>query len=287
MPKLSIITINYNNASGLRKTIESVLNQTSNDFEYIVVDGASIDTSCQVISDQCLVINGETIVKEILVKCVSEVDNGIYHAMNKGICMAKGEYIQFLNSGDILAASDVTERMLTHLFSTSSGESEMSDILYGNMLKQLPMKILRDCGFKGEMPTLLDFYTGTLNHSAAYIKRILFDTYGQYDESLKIVSDWKWYLQVIVMNGIIPRYIDIDVSIFDMSGISTLNAKLVNDERKHVLSEILPISILIDYKRWSFPIDQLKRINRYKLIRNIFLLVERILFKWEKWFSIK
>jgi glycosyltransferase involved in cell wall biosynthesis len=80
--KLSIITINYNNASGLRKTIESVANQTSLEFEYIVIDGASTDGSVEIIKEY----------KEKITYCVSEPDNGIYNAMNKGIHAAKGKY---------------------------------------------------------------------------------------------------------------------------------------------------------------------------------------------------
>jgi len=290
-PKLSIITINYNNASGLDKTMQSVFDQTSTEFEYIVVDGTSTDTSCQVISDQCLVINGEININGLLVKCISEPDSGIYNAMNKGIRMAKGEYVQFLNSGDLLASPEVTERMLACLFPSpdsyrdqGEGVGVRSLILYGNMLKQLPKRILRDRGFAGRMPTILDFYTGTLNHSPAYIKRSLFETYGLYDESLKIVSDWKWYLQVIALNGVVPVYKDIDVTLFDMNGISTINSDLDKGERKQVLSEILPISVLADYERWAFSIDQIKRINRYWITRKGFWLVERVLFKWEKWF---
>lgn len=281
--KLSIITINYNNASGLKKTMESVFAQTSDDFEYIVVDGGSADSSSQVINDKRLVINANVKVDGIQVTCICEPDTGIYNAMNKGILMAKGEYIQFLNSGDVLAAADVTSKMLFELSTINCQPS----VLYGNMLKPFKGKIIRDRGFGGRVPTMLDFYTGTLNHSSAYINRSLFGTYGLYDESLKIVSDWKWYLQVIALNGVIPVYKDIDVTVFDMSGISTTNISLDKEERLQVLSELLPTTVLKDYERWSFPIEQMKRINRYWITRNGFWLVERLLFKIEKLFPNK
>src|ERR1035437_8757270 len=118
--KLTIITINYNNASGLRKTMESVFVQTSQDFEYIVIDGGSTDISSQVINQMCLMksdasLKGEVIVNGIQVRWISEKDNGIYHAMNKGIQLANGEYLQFLNSGDWLVNDRVVEEMLKTL----------------------------------------------------------------------------------------------------------------------------------------------------------------------------
>ena len=180
--KLSIITINYNNAEGLRKTLASVASQTYCDIEHIVIDGASTDGSVEVINDyvnQCMMYN---------VLWVSEKDNGIYNAMNKGIEIALGkrvvnalnrstlcgdknkginrserredknseadrpegtgvenkalpDYIQILNSGDILAAPDVTERMMDALdkHHTSHITHHTSvEILYGNMIKQWP-----------------------------------------------------------------------------------------------------------------------------------------------------
>jgi glycosyltransferase involved in cell wall biosynthesis len=97
---LSIITINYNNLSGLEKTIQSVLNQTLKNFEFIIIDGGSTDGSKE--------YNQE---KNEFIDCwVSESDNGIYHAMNKGIKMAKGEYCLFLNSGDYLVDSEVSKK---------------------------------------------------------------------------------------------------------------------------------------------------------------------------------
>jgi glycosyltransferase involved in cell wall biosynthesis len=276
--KLSIITINYNNVAGLRKTIDSILSQNCIDFEYIIVDGNSIDGSVDLIKK----FDNNSTVDSFL--WISEPDSGIYNAMNKGIGLAKGEYIQFLNSGDILASNDVTDKMLQVIDNTEqiAKNKEGVLILYGNMLKPLSKGIYRDRGFAGRQPTMFDFYTGTLNHSSAYIKRSLFDTYGLYDETLKIVSDWKWYLEVIALNGVIPVYKDIDVTVFDMSGISTVNSSLDKKERLQVLSGILPISVLKDYESWSFPIEQMKRINRYWIMRKMFWFIERIVFKFEK-----
>jgi glycosyltransferase involved in cell wall biosynthesis len=294
--RLSIITINYNNASGLQKTMESVSAQTSKEFEYIVIDGGSFDKSIDIIKK----FESSKVQKY---SWISENDNGIYQAMNKGIKMAKGDYLQFLNSGDILASSDVTEKMLNNLENqipktnsqeskteNSKNQSECSnqnviEILYGNMLKPYKGKIIRDKGFAGRMPTMIDFYTGTLNHSSAYIKRSLFETYGLYDETLKIVSDWKWYLQVIALGGVTPVYVDIDVSVFDMNGISNVNSELDKAERRKVLEELVSSSVLTDYDNYAFLINQIKRINRYWLTRKGFWLIERILFKWEKWFK--
>ncbi len=110
--KLSIITINRNNEPGLEKTMQSVAAQSSKAFEYVVVDGASTDGSVEVIQryEQQLAN----------LKWVSDPDSGIYNAMNKGIGMATGDYIQILNSGDSLAADDVVERMFSALAETGN-----------------------------------------------------------------------------------------------------------------------------------------------------------------------
>jgi len=274
--KLSIITINRNNAKGLQKTLASVKAQTSTDFEHIIIDGASTDDSVNVIktyADEC----------SDNVRWISEPDNGIYNAMNKGIRMAKGDYIQILNSGDCLAKEDVIQRMLSELQHQNEMVKKPIAILYGNMLKQMPDRIKRDRCFNGQNPTFLGFYTGTLNHSPAYIRRDLFDQYGFYDETLKIVSDWKWYMQAIILGGEIPINTDIDVTIFDMTGISETNHDLCKQERKEVLKSMFPSTILADYERWAFPIDQMKRLQRHKWAYKLVWFLERCLFKWEKW----
>lgn len=265
--RLSIITINLNNVSGLRKTIESVVAQTSSDFEYIVIDGGSTDGSIEVIKE----FGGR------ITYCISEPDDGIYQAMNKGILQAKGDYCQFLNSGDWLAANDVIEKMLNAMPECS--------IFYGNMVKQLPNgKIFRDkCG-QGNI-SMYTFYRGSLNHSPAFIKRSLFEKYGLYDETLRIVSDWKWHLIVFGLHNEKVNYINQDITCFDMKGISSSNSKLEKAERRLVLEELLPSNILKDYDTYFQSIEQTERLKRYKALKSVFWFIERLLFKYEKWTS--
>ena len=273
---LSIITINRNNAAGLEKTMQSVFSQTRRDFEYVVVDGASTDGSVAVIR-RFAALFGDRL------KWISEPDKGIYNAMNKGISMATGEYVQFLNSGDCLVSDDVVDRMYAALADNSN-----PTILYGNMLKPMPNgKIVKDCGFAGEDITFLGLFRGTLNHSPAYIRRSLFEKYGLYDETLRVVSDWKWYLQAIVFGGEKPVYTDIDVTLFDMTGISETNKELGWSERKQVLQGMVPRSILADYREWAFPIFQVRRLKRYPWAYKWMWFVERCLFKYEKWLKNK
>ncbi|MBR6932356.1 MAG: glycosyltransferase [Bacteroidales bacterium] len=268
---LTIITINRNNAAGLEKTMQSVLSQMRKDFEYVVVDGASTDGSVSVI-ERLAPAFGDCL------KWVSEPDKGIYNAMNKGIGMARGEYIQILNSGDSLVSQEVVEKMYTAL-----EKAGRPSILYGNMLKDFPDgHVHRDKGFAGEDITLLGMYIGTLNHSPAYIRRSLFDKYGPYDESLKIDSDWKWYLQAIVFGEEKPVYADIDVTLFDMTGISETNTALTKAERALVLKELIPPTVLADYDAWVPSIRQMRRIKRHPWAYKIVWFLERVLFKLEK-----
>lgn len=268
--KLSIITINRNNAAGLEKTMQSVAAQTYKEFEYIIIDGASTDGGVEVIK------SFES--KFGHLKWVSEPDSGIYNAMNKGIRMASGDYIQILNSGDSLAKEDVTERMLSAL-----GETGDPSVLYGNMVKCFPDGYrMVDKSFAGQEITMLGMYTGTLNHDPAYIRRDLFDKYGYYDESLKIVSDWKWYLQAIILGGEKPKYVDMDVTLFDMTGISETSKELDQTERKQVLEQLFPEAVLKDYERYVFPIEQINRLQRHPWSYKMMSFLERCLFKLEK-----
>ena len=315
--KLSIITINYNNAEGLRKTLASVAAQTYRGIEHIIIDGGSTDGSVDVIKEYVRNVERMNELKSegIHVVWSSESDKGIYNAMNKGIEIALGkrvvtedhtsniihntspeslcDYVQILNSGDLLAAPDVTERMMAALSSLNTKHSTLNknavSILYGNMLKSYDGKTIihRDtCG--GDMYTpesFLYFYNGTLNHDCAYIRRDLFDKYGLYNEQMKICSDWEWYVRAIVLGGEKPVYTNIDVTIFDMNGISESrgkNAELIKRERREYLESILPPAVLHDYDAFAFPILQYQRLKKYHLWGLVYFL-ERVLFKLEKW----
>ena len=311
MIKLSIITINYNNAEGLRKTLASVATQTYPSIEHIIVDGGSTDGSVDVIREyeSTLVFN---------LKWVSEPDEGIYNAMNKGIEIALGkrvvnddhtsspfvsrlsplackEYIQILNSGDLLAAPDVTEKMVHQL----SQYGESVGILYGNMIKEYPDgKRVKDTCLGDSKTnggdiviretewTMYDFIKGTINHDPTYIHRSLYEKYGLYDDALKIVSDWKWFVQSVVLGGEKVFYIPMDVTIFDMTGISETNLKAREDERQREMEKMLPMAILKDYYNYHFPIDQIKRLKRNHMWPLVYF-VERVLFKLEKWGILK
>jgi glycosyltransferase involved in cell wall biosynthesis len=356
MIKLSIITINYNDAEGLRKTLASVASQTYADIEHIIVDGGSTDGSVEIIreyaDEQAIRLQGyeairpekngkadDTLPNRPIaqsphrheIRWICEPDKGIYNAMNKGIEVALGkrvinddhtsspiancqlpiadtEYIQIVNSGDILAAPDVTERMMAALASQcaeikgdslkikgeENSEAEINaynlssinyklntPIFYGNMTKvNAAGEIVGKSGYTEY--SLRQFYSSTLNHDCAYIRRDLFEEYGLYDENLKIVSDWKWYLQAIGLGKVKPEHVDIDVTIFDDGGISETNLALRNKERRQVLEELLPPAVLWDYDTHAFEMEQMNRLRRWKMYGLVYLL-ERTLFKLEKW----
>ena len=220
---LSIITINYNNREGLRKTIESVVNQTYQDFEYIVIDGGSTDGSTKVIEEYADKID----------YWVSEKDNGIYHAMNKGIKKVSGEYCIFMNSGDSFCSPSAIATVFAKQVST--------DIICGNTytneLKAPPQEIT------------LDFLFNTsICHQCAFIRSSLMKKYG-YDEKYKIVADRKFFILALIYDNCSYQAIDVDVVNYDITGFSAVNPVLSRLEYDKVLEELIPERIRIDYGR--------------------------------------
>lgn len=254
--KLSIITINYNNVRGLEDTMRSILGQDSSTFEYIVIDGGSTDGSKEVIEKY----------KQGVTYWVSEKDRGIYHAMNKGVAVARGEYCLFINSGDCLFDEHVVNRFDSACYT--------EQIIVGKVFANT------DLGELSLPPTrnisMYHLYSGAIPHQGAFIKTELLRQFP-YDETLRISSDWKFFVETIIMQNCSFRYIELNVAIFDTSGLSFSNPHYMREEKEKVLSELFPPRVLEDYS-WMKSSECLVQTltpqlrTNYKVDRLLFML---------------
>lgn len=248
MTKLSIITINYNNFAGLEKTVSSVLEQSWKLFEYIVMDGGSTDGSKAFLETKTNNID----------YWISEPDNGIYNAMNKGIAKASGEYLFFLNSGDHFINAHSLENAQQHL--------KVHDVIYFNInvIKNGVSQIL-------ENPKKLSFeylHHDLPCHQCTFIKRSAFETMGYYDENLKIVADWKWLIIALLKHNISYLHVNEVFSIFYNDGISSQETSraIMETERQQVLEAEFPILMndlktIYEQKRTIRNLRKSKKIN--------------------------
>jgi glycosyltransferase involved in cell wall biosynthesis len=251
--KLSIITINFNNREGLERTIQSVISQTFRDYEYIIIDGGSTDGSADVIKQH----------DDRITHWVSESDQGIFNAMNKGILQAKGEYCYFLNSGDRLYSDTVLEIVFR--------KNYPEDIITGNLIEQYQNKTTLKKGRAyvreqaGETLTLFDMFCGSLSHQATFIRKKLFDEYGLYNENYKTASDWLFFCQTIGLNGVKVKYIDTNIVYFDMNGISNVKSDFSHQEKMTALNNLLPPAIFKDYTHFRKLEWDFHNLTQYKL----------------------
>lgn len=226
--KLSIITINYNHIKGLRQTIESVVSQCCQDFEYIIIDGGSTDGSRELIEQY----------QEHLSYWCSEPDKGVYNAMNKGIVQAHGDYLLFLNSGDYLCDKDA----LSKVFS----QEHKSDLLVGYIYRHREKGLYIDKGFDTSDITIRHLLRNSLPHQATFIRRELFDKYGLYDETLKVVADWKFFAQCIILHNVSIENLLIPITVYEEGGISDHPENGGTEEWNRSLEEILPKRVICD-----------------------------------------
>lgn len=224
--KFSIITINYNDSDGLERTIKSVISQSFKDFEFIVIDGGSTDASVDIIKKY----------EDKIDYWVSEPDGGIYNAMNKGVFHAHGEYCIFMNSGDCFVSDVVLSRFMDY--------KATEDIVVGKLISQKTGKVIFA---SPQQLSLYYLYSGTVPHQSSFIKTELLRK-NPYDENLQIVSDWKFFVQAIILENCSVRYIENYVASFDMSGISTSNPERMWKEKELVLSSMFPPRVLADYE---------------------------------------
>lgn len=238
---LSIITINFNNAAGLEKTIKSVISQTNKSYEFIIIDGGSTDGSKEIIERH----KGE------ITYWVSEPDKGIYNAMNKGVKVAKGEYCIFMNSGDVFVDQNVIKDVFNIGF--------IADIITGGII------INNNVIYYGpDKVSLAHFFTKSISHQASFIKTDLLRRIP-YDENLKIVSDWKFFIEAIIVNKCSYRPINRLIGEMEPGGIGT-NLSLSEQEHINVLHSLLPEYAFADYESFIFGESEYDKF--YKGVKN-------------------
>lgn len=223
--KISVITVSYNSFDTIRDTLESVKLQSYNDIEYIVIDGGSTDGTLEVIRKYDAIVN---IIK-------SEPDSGIYDAMNKGLSVATGEIIGFLNSDDFFADKDVLKR-IAKAFTENSVDACYGDLLY---LTHDAKRIVRY--WKSREFKIGDFALGwSPPHPTFYIRRALLKKMGDFDRSYKLSADAEFMMRYLE-NGEIRSYyiptVQVHMRVGGATNKSWLNIIQQNKEILHALKK--------------------------------------------------
>lgn len=217
MPKLSVITVCKNEVNGIRRTLESITNQVFQDYELLVIDGASTDGTVEVINEYRAKIS----------HFKSEADQGIYAAQNQGVRAATGEYLLFINGGDAIH----DDQVLQDVFYTKPN----ADIIYGDLLIEEHDGTETRGYTPGEIT--LDFMLrGTLWHPVSFIRKSLFDELGLYDENLKIAADYEFFLNAILVRGVETSHIDRVIARFNLDGVGSNPSMAAqhDKERTHI-----------------------------------------------------
>ncbi len=242
--KVSIVTATWNRADTIRSTIESLLNQNYQNWEHIIIDGASKDNTLEIVEEYAQRYAGR-------LKLISEPDKGIYDAMNKGIHLAEGDIIGILNSDDFLADSNVLTRIVDAL---SDGCSEAvhgdCDIVDSNNLSRT-VRRYNSSGFRrwkmrlGYMPA----------HPTFYCRREVYERFGDFDTSFKIASDFDWLLRSVYVGKIEVRYIPNLQTIMRDGGVSDRGWKthmLVMKEHKRSFNNLgLWYALTLEFVRFA------------------------------------
>ncbi len=229
--QLTIITINLNNRDGLRRTMESVVSQTCQDFEYVVIDGGSTDGSREVILEH----------QERLAYWCSEPDRGIYNAMNKGVAHATGDYCLFLNSGDYLYNKDVVKEVLPEL-------DGRYDIVYGRInLEDSNGHIISPKERFNHVVNSIKMISEneSVPHQSSFIKTCLLSN-NPYDESYRIMADKKFLVECYFKQNCMFHYIPKVISVFKLGGISYTETSIVKTEFNRINDALFPKRLVED-----------------------------------------
>lgn len=261
--KVTIITVNYNHLKGLIRTMNSVQSQSFCDMEYIIIDGGSTDGSKEYIESH----------SSRVAYWVSEPDYGVYDAMNKGISVASGKYLLFLNSGDVLVSNNVLEKVFEK-------EIHEVDLIVGRQYQiRGGHRHTCHCIFPNEINERF-LISNTLPHQATFIKKDLFSKTKGYNQKYKIVADWVFWNEAIVKYHASVDCIDVFVAEMEEEGLSG-DIKSCREEMARYLMDKHRILTLED---WLFMIREnsesyrIRRVERSKLGR----LLVRMMLKLHK-----
>lgn len=232
----SVITINYNHADGLRRTINSVVQQSCKDFEYIIIDGASTDGSIDAIKEN----------QEHIDYWVSESDGGIYPAMNKGVKAAHGDYCIFMNSGDEFYSADVIKNIKNF---NLEEDIVCGDICFGES----------NVSPNPDVVTMRTFYKHTLYHQASFIKTELLRCH-LYDESMRSAADWKFFMHELIFRNATYKHIPVVIARFELGGISSVQSEVSRNEVLNELKACFPERVLLDYEDYVFGITPYRKL---------------------------
>lgn len=239
MPKFTIITINYNNFAGLKRTIDSVIHQTFSDFEFIIIDGGSTDGSKELIEQH----------KDRIAYWCSEPDSGVYNAMNKGIDHAKGKYINFMNSGDTFYNETTLEEV--------QKEKLTADIIYGDWIK-----VFSDHHIYNKAKQYISiaplYRTNVSCHQAMFIRNEAHKK-ERYDEHYKILADYALWLNM-ALKGYSFQYIPVTICRYEAGGLSETYLEKRKEEGIS-LREAIPLPVKRTIKEYYVMEEELTSIG--------------------------
>jgi glycosyltransferase involved in cell wall biosynthesis len=214
---LSIITVCLNSEALIEKTIRSVTSQDYPHIEYIIIDGGSIDGTLDIIQKY----------RSGIAVLVSEKDNGIYDAMNKGLAHATGDLVYFLNSGDYLTSDDTISRIMAFV-----AEYPDADIFTGDIWYYDEQGAERLSGYRKD---IIDLMARIISHQSIISRRHVFDTYGPFDTGYRMYADYDWLLRAVLKHGCRIRYTGIPFAYYLKSGWSDQMWKRYLPERQEIL----------------------------------------------------
>lgn len=249
--KISVITVCKNSEKTISETIQSVLSQTYNDFELIIVDGKSTDNTLNIIND----------FKSDKIRLISENDTGIYNAMNKGVNLSTGDYLFFLNSDDKFLHNNVLTIFAQEM------EKTHSDLIFGTYF--FINKNTGKYGIKQQRNlSKFDLWQACPLQPTLFYNKDLFEKHGLMEEKYKICADYEFSLRLILKNKVKFHYVDTPVTIFDTNGVSSSVSEIHLQERTEIDNIYFSKIELKLFKLLNF--RQGRKLLNKKFMKNIF-----------------